>query len=106
MAPDADAIGFYGVPITSGATLTPLWRRQLVDLERIDVGSARSLGQSEQLCGERSHWHRRRTILRHVHHRIQVLQHGRDMTERWRMDALDHPRHEELQRDGIGKAAR
>jgi hypothetical protein len=32
--------------------LTDLWRRYLVDLERIDISPARSLRQSEQLRGE------------------------------------------------------
>ena len=79
--------------------------RQLVDFERIGIGAARRLGQPEQLRGQRRHRHRGRGVARDVDHRIEILQHGRDMAERRRMNALHHARHEQLQRDGIGKAA-
>src|ERR1700744_3843521 len=52
MAPAADAIGLYMLAGRSCRLLTGLWRRNLVDLQRVDIGAACRFRQPEQLRGE------------------------------------------------------
>src|SRR5438309_1488019 len=85
---------------------TGLVFRKLVDFERVGIRTSCCLRQSEQLRSEPSHWHWSCGVLGDVDHGVEILEHGSDMAERGRMNALRHSRYKQLQRDRIRKTAR